>query len=122
MARNSDYQEKNNPILSVLYVLVVIALVVALGMMYMNYRERRSEYKQIVAEASRSDVNLDIESRRDNSEVEEETAEVTAETTEAPAVTEAPIAEDELMEAESVEEEPGDQLVLPDLNVEENAG
>ena len=75
MARNGDYQEKNRPILSILYVVAVIALVAALVLMYMNYRERRGEYQRLVKEASRSDMNLDIESRIQAAQVEEDAEE-----------------------------------------------
>ena len=120
MARNSDYQEKNRPILTILYVLAVIALVAALVMMYMNYRERRGEYQKLVREASRSDLNLNIESRRDTSEVEEESEE--AEPTAAPAITEAPLATEVPTEQETSEGEADQHPGLPLLDVENNAG
>ena len=128
MARNSEYQERNRPILSVLYVVAVIALVAALVLMYMNYRERRGEYQRLVKEASRSDMNLDIESRIQATQVEEdaeevpeaaeaENAEAEAQPTDAPAIPEAPLAMDEPLNVEAkgnAVQEPS----LPQLDVE----
>ena len=124
MARNSEYQEKNKPILSILYVVAVIVLLVALLMMYLNYRERKRDYEKLVLEASTSDVNLDIETRRAISEPEQEPVKATAEPTKAPAptATQAPVAKDEPLNAESGENEAAQQPGLPDLNVQNNAG
>ena len=123
MGKNREYQEKNRPILSILYAVVVIALVVALVLMYMNNKQRRSEYKQLVRDAARTDMNLDIESRKGDDEEEEEveetaTPEPTAQPTEAPSLPEAPVANDEPLTAESEGNEP----LLPQLDVEGNAG
>ena len=124
MARNSEYQERNRPILSVLYVVAVIALVAALVMMYMNYRERRGEYYRLVREASVSDMNLDIESRRDASESDAEDEEPSAgaeeQPTQAPAIAQAPLAKDEPLNAES--SDAASEPLLPQLDVNGNAG
>ena len=127
MAKRSEYQEKNRPILSVLYVVAVIALVVALVLMYMNNRERRSEYRKLVREATKTDVNLDIETRKssEEDEYEVEAAEVvepTAQPTEAPALPETPLAMDEPLSAETGDEEADAEPGLPELSLEDNAG
>jgi len=126
MGKNREYQEKNRPILSILYAVVVIALVAALALMYMNNRQRRSEYKQLVRDAARTDMNLDIESRKGDDEEEEEveetpTPEPTAQPTEAPSLPDAPLANDEPLNAVAEDGEANEPL-LPQLEVEGNAG
>ena len=64
MANQNRYREKNNPILSVLYVIVVLLLVAALVFMYKIYREKRMAYNMLVEQASRTDAGYDIESRK----------------------------------------------------------
>lgn len=61
---NSRYKEKNNPILSVLYVIVVLVLVAALIFMYKIYRDKRNAYKLLVQSASETDAGYDIAARK----------------------------------------------------------
>lgn len=126
MAKYKEYQEKNKPILSILYVIAVIVLVVAMAFMYLNYRERRSEYNRLVIEASRTDTDLDIESRGSALALEEEDVEepvaVPDQVNEAPALPDTPLVMDEPLNLESentADQEPS----LPDLNVDaQNSG
>lgn len=61
---NSRYKEKSNPILSVLYVIVVLVLVAALIFMYKIYRDKRNAYKLLVQSASETDAGYDIAARK----------------------------------------------------------
>ena len=81
MARRNQYQEKNNPFLTLLYGAVVLALIIAMAFMYLNNRQRRSEYDRLVQEAALSETSYDIESRKGAimEEPEEEAAEPQAE-------------------------------------------
>lgn len=80
MARNNAYHERSNPLLTVLYVIVALALIAALVYMYMNYREKRAEYLELVREVSRTETAMELSARGSASEDE---AEATAEPTEA---------------------------------------
>ena len=128
MARNREYQEKNSPILSVMYVVAVIVLLIALVLMYLNYFQRRGEYERLVQEASRSDLNLDIESRldaefeEDDDEVTDEAAlqpaEASAQPSEAASLPETPLVMDEPLNQESGESDTDHEPFLPQLNVQ----
>ena len=64
MSRHREYEEKRNPIQSILYVAAVGVLIIALVLMYMNNRVRRGEYANLVRDAAKSEMNYEIESRR----------------------------------------------------------
>ena len=90
MAKQNRYQEKRNPVLTVLYILAILVLVAALAFMYKTYRDKRMQYDTLVEEASMTEQGFDIESRKAPRETAEEA--VTPEPTATPEPTEAPTA------------------------------
>ena len=65
MGKNSQYQEKQNPFLTFLYIVVTLALIAALAVMYMNDRNRLTKFDDIVREAAADERSLDIAAQKD---------------------------------------------------------
>lgn len=96
MARHHSDNDSTSPVLKVLYFIVFVGLIAALVFMYRNYRNRKNEYKALVRQAAQDEMAYDIESRKDNGEIQDEIAETAApepETTEAPEPTAEPAQE-----------------------------
>lgn len=118
MANNHNvYREKTNPALTVLYIIVVLALIAANAYMYMNWREKQHSYNDMVLEAAASEKSMTLESRKSayvpEDEAEEGDLEAVAEPS--PEPTEAPVVE--AMEAlPETPVAPADQVALPDTD------
>ena len=62
--QKNRYQEKTNPVLQVLYVIVILALVTILFFLYRNWQDQRRMYDTLVQEAVATEVDYDIENRK----------------------------------------------------------
>ena len=116
MASNHNvYREKTNPALTVLYIIVVLALIAANAYMYMNWRAKQHNYSDMVLEAAESEKSMTLESRKSAyvPEDEAEEAELEAAVEPAPETSEAPVAE--AMEAlPETPVAPADEIAQPD--------